>query len=169
MAAVWSAPAVFVCENNLYGEYSPYRTTTPVDDIAVRAASYDIPGEIVDGNDVEAVHRVTAAAARLARSGGGPTLIECKTYRQRGHSRSDPGAYRAPGELERWKDRDPLLVQGRRLVEEGLLTEESRARLAEEAAAEIEAAAREAEASPWPTLDDLAEYADEPLELEQVG
>jgi pyruvate dehydrogenase E1 component alpha subunit len=169
MAAVWSAPAVFVCENNLYGEYSPYRTTTPVDDIAVRAASYDMPGEIVDGNDVEAVHRVTATAAERARSGGGPTLIECKTYRHRGHSRSDPGAYRVPGELERWKERDPLLVQGQRLVAEGILTEESRARLAADAAAEIEAAAREAEASSWPTLNDLAEYADEPLALEQVG
>jgi pyruvate dehydrogenase E1 component alpha subunit len=168
MASVWSAPALFVCENNLYGEYSPYRTTTPIDDIAVRAASYDIPGVIVDGNDVEAVNRVTAVAAERARSGGGPTLIECKTYRQRGHSRSDPGAYRAPGELERWKLRDPLIVQGNRLVEEGILTEETRARLADEVKAEIEAAAREAEASPWPTLEDLAEYADEPLALEEI-
>jgi pyruvate dehydrogenase E1 component alpha subunit len=165
MAAVWSAPVLFVCENNLYGEYSPYRTTTPVDDIAVRAASYDIPGEIVDGNDVEAIHQVAAAAAERARSGGGPMLIECKTYRHRGHSRSDAAAYRPAGELDRWKERDPLLIQGRRLVQEGVLTDEALARLAEEARAEIDAAAREAEAAPWPTEDDLAEYADEPMAL----
>jgi acetoin:2,6-dichlorophenolindophenol oxidoreductase subunit alpha len=168
MAAVWSAPALFVCENNLYGEYSPMRTTTPIEDIALRASSYAIPGEIVDGNDVEAVHAVTAAAVARARAGDGPTLIECKTYRQRGHSRSDPAAYRPPGELERWKERDPLHIHGRRLVEEGVLSEEACARIAGEAKAEVEAAAREAEASPWPTVMDLAEYADEPIDPEDA-
>jgi acetoin:2,6-dichlorophenolindophenol oxidoreductase subunit alpha len=168
MAAVWDAPAVFVCENNLYGEYSPIATTTPVEHLAVRAGSYGIPGEIVDGNDVDAVQRVAQVAVDRARAGLGPTLIECKTYRLRGHSRSDPGAYRAPGELDRWKLRDPLIVHGRRLVEEGVLTEEAREAIAAEVRDEIATAAREAEAAAWPTVDELAEYADDPLTMEGV-
>jgi pyruvate dehydrogenase E1 component alpha subunit len=168
MAAVWKAPAVFVCENNLYGEYSPIAATTPIEDLAVRAGSYGMPGEIVDGNDVDAVQLAAQAAVDRARAGDGPTLLECKTYRLRGHSRSDPGAYRPAGELDRWKERDPLLVHGRRLVEEGVLTEEAREQIAAAARDEIAAAARDAEAAAWPTVDELAEYADDPLTMEGV-
>jgi pyruvate dehydrogenase E1 component alpha subunit len=108
LASVWSLPAVFVCENNLYGEYSPLRTTTPIDDIADRAAGYGMPGVVVDGNDVLAVRAAVGDAAERARAGRGPTLIEAKTYRHHGHSRSDPAAYRPDGELEAWMRRDPI-------------------------------------------------------------
>ena len=100
MAAVWQAPVVFVITNNLYGEYSSVRATTPIDDLAERAGPYRIPAAIVDGQDVDAVHAAAAEAVSRARSGDGPTLLEMKTYRYSGHSRSDPAKYRAPGELD---------------------------------------------------------------------
>lgn len=96
MAAVWKAPVVFVCENNLYGEFSPIRATTPIDDIATRASSYGMPGEVVDGNDIEAVFERVSVAVERGRRGDGPTLLECKTYRYRGHSRSDPASIGRP-------------------------------------------------------------------------
>ena len=105
MAAVWKAPVIFIVTNNLYGEYSPVRMTTPIDDLARRADPFDIPGVIVDGQDVEAVNAATAEAVARARAGDGPSLLEMKTYRYRGHSRSDPANYRVDGELERWKER----------------------------------------------------------------
>lgn len=108
LAAVWRLPAVFVCENNLYGEYSPLAATTPVERLADRAATFAMPGVQVDGNDVLAVRATVTAATERARSGEGPTFIEALTYRQRGHSRSDPGAYRPAGELERWLELDPI-------------------------------------------------------------
>jgi acetoin:2,6-dichlorophenolindophenol oxidoreductase subunit alpha len=108
LASVWSLPAVFVIENNQYGEYSPLRTTTPIDRLADRAAAYGMPGVFVDGNDVVAVRAVAAHAVARARAGDGPTLIEADTYRQVGHSRSDPATYRPEGELERWLERDPV-------------------------------------------------------------
>ncbi len=121
MAAVWRAPVVFVVVNNLYGEYSPLRTTTPIDDLAERAVAYGIPGEIVDGQDVDVVYASVAAATARARRGDGPTLLEMKTYRYRGHSRSDPAKYRPDGELDAWKGRDPIDILGHRLVDEGVL------------------------------------------------
>jgi len=108
MAAVWKLPAIFVIENNQYGEYSPLRTTTPIDRLADRATSYGIPGVYVDGNDIVSVLSVATEAVRRARSGEGPTLIEADTYRQVGHSRSDPATYRPEGELDRWMLRDPI-------------------------------------------------------------
>ncbi len=115
MAAIWRAPTVFVVENNLYGEYTPMRQTTPIDDLASRAAGYGMPGIIVDGQDVEAVYDVATEAVARARAGDGPTLIEAKTYRFRGHSRTDPAKYRPPGELDAWQLRDPITLLGRRL------------------------------------------------------
>ncbi|MDT0203160.1 thiamine pyrophosphate-dependent dehydrogenase E1 component subunit alpha [Nocardioides sp. AE5] len=109
LAAVWSLPVIFFCENNLYGEYTPWRATTRVERLADRAASYGMPGVRVDGNDVVAVHQVTAEAVARARSGAGPTLIESVTYRHRGHSRTDPATYRPEGELDRWLEVDPVL------------------------------------------------------------
>jgi TPP-dependent pyruvate/acetoin dehydrogenase alpha subunit len=108
MAAVWKLPAVFVIENNQYGEYSPVAATTPITRLADRAASYGIPGVFVDGNDIVSVQSVATTAVRRARAGEGPTLIEANTYRQVGHSRSDPATYRPEGELERWLARDPI-------------------------------------------------------------
>lgn len=120
MASIWKLPAIFVCENNLYGEYSPIATTTPVDSIADRADSYGMAKSRVDGNDVIAVHAAAFGAAERARAGNGPTLIEAMTYRQKGHSRSDPGAYRPEGELDAWLERDPILLHERALLNAGV-------------------------------------------------
>jgi len=158
MAAVWRAPVVFILVNNQYGEYSPVRATTPIDDLARRAESYAMPGRIVDGQDVDAVHAATAEAVARARAGDGPTLLEMKTYRYRGHSRSDPARYRPPGELEAWKARDPIDILGRRLAEEGLLSPEEQDEIRAETQAAIDAAAARAAAAPYPTLDEAARY-----------
>lgn len=110
LAAIWKLPVVFVIENNLYGEYSPLAATTPILRLAERASSYGIPGVFVDGNDIVSVMEVAKAAVQRARDGEGPTLIEAETYRQQGHSRSDPAAYRPDGELDRWLARDPIVL-----------------------------------------------------------
>ncbi len=123
LAAVWSLPVVFVCENNLYGEYSRINRTTPVIDIAVRANSYGIPAEIVDGQNVDDIEKAIVEASGRARAGGGPTLIEAKTYRYAGHSRSDKATYRPAGELDEWLQRDPIKLYGRTLVTEGSIDE----------------------------------------------
>lgn len=108
LAAVWKLPAIFLCENNLYGEYSPLSATTPVRDLAGRAAAYAMPGVQVDGNDLLAVREVVGEAVARARAGEGPTLVEALTYRHSGHSRSDPATYRPAGELDEWLRRDPI-------------------------------------------------------------
>lgn len=121
LAAIWKLPVVFVCENNQYGEYSRIDRTTPVVDLAVRATSYEMPSEIVDGQDVDAVEAALARAVARARRGDGPTLVEAKTYRYAGHSRSDKATYRPPGELLAWQERDPITLFAARLTEEGVL------------------------------------------------
>lgn len=108
LAAVWRLPVIFICENNLYGEYTPLRATTPIDDLSERAAAYAMPGSIVDGNDVQAVRQVVGEAVERARQGAGPTFVEAKTYRHSGHSRTDPAKYRPPEEVAAWRARDPL-------------------------------------------------------------
>jgi TPP-dependent pyruvate/acetoin dehydrogenase alpha subunit len=158
MAAVWKAPVVFVVSNNLYGEYSPMRDTTPIDDLARRADPYGMPGVIVDGQDVEAVNQATTTAVERARSGEGPSLLEMKTYRYRGHSRSDPAKYRPDGELDAWKERDPILVLGARLAEEGILDMAAQANAREETQAEIDAAAERAATAPHLTLEEARDY-----------
>jgi TPP-dependent pyruvate/acetoin dehydrogenase alpha subunit len=119
LAAVWKLPAVFVCENNLYGEYSPIASTTPVEQLVDRAASYAMAAARVDGNDVVAVRRTAVEAVARARGGSGPTLIEALTYRWSGHSRSDPAKYRPRGELESWQQRDPIKRLREQLCDEG--------------------------------------------------
>ena len=149
LAGVWQLPVVFVCENNLYGEYSPLRSTTPIDRLADRAAGYGMPGVRVDGNDVEAVRAVVADAAATAREGGGPTFVEALTYRQCGHSRSDPAAYRPEGELARWIQRDPLNVTAASLASRGV-SEEDLAAVRVDCENEIVAASQRAVAAPAP-------------------
>ncbi len=124
LAAVWKLPALFVCENNLYGEYSPLARTTPLERLADRAAAYAMPSARIDGNDVLGVRAVVGEAVERARRGDGPTLIEALTYRHSGHSRSDPGAYRPPGELERWLERDPITLFARVLEAQGIRPDE---------------------------------------------
>ena len=120
-AAIRKLPVVFVCENNLYGEYTRIQLSTPVEDIAVRAASYNMPGVIVDGQDADKVAEAMAEAVARARRGDGPTLVEMKTYRYSGHSRSDPATYRLAGELDAWLKRDPIDIFAARMVKENLL------------------------------------------------
>jgi pyruvate dehydrogenase E1 component alpha subunit len=153
LAAVWRLPAVFVCENNLYGEYSRIETTTPVQDLADRAAAYAMPSEVVDGQDVTAVTGAVARALERARSGGGPTLLEMKTYRFAGHSRGDAGSYRPAGELQAWQQRDPIEVYRTALLSEtagGAVDAETVDRVRAAAADRIAAAERTVLASPAP-------------------
>jgi TPP-dependent pyruvate/acetoin dehydrogenase alpha subunit len=158
MAAIWTAPVVFIIANNLYGEYSPIRSTTPLDDLARRADPYGMPGSIVDGQDVDAVHAAPTIAVERARRGGGPSLLEMKTYRYRGHSRSDPARYRPAGELDAWKARDPVEILGARLIADGEIGPGDPAEIRHEVQAEINAAAERAAASPYPTLEETRPY-----------
>jgi acetoin:2,6-dichlorophenolindophenol oxidoreductase subunit alpha len=158
MAAVWNAPVVFIITNNLYGEYSPLRATTPIDDLARRADPFGFPGTIVDGQDIDVVHAATTEAVERARAGGGPTLLEMKTYRYRGHSRSDPAKYRPEGELERWKQRDPIDILGERLIAEGVIGPNDRTEIRNETQADIDTAAERAATSPYPTLEETIPY-----------
>jgi pyruvate dehydrogenase E1 component alpha subunit len=158
MASVWKAPIVFVIENNLYGEYSPLADTTAVSDLADRAKAYNMPGVIVDGQDVAAVREVADAAISRARQGAGPTLVEAKTYRYRGHSRTDPAKYRAEGELEQWKLRDPIDLLGATLAAQGVLSEEAQQGLRDEIQAQVDAAADRAAQAPVLSLEETRAY-----------
>jgi TPP-dependent pyruvate/acetoin dehydrogenase alpha subunit len=120
-AVVWKLPVVFVCENNLYMEYTPIASVTAVEHPAAdRASAYGLPSIIVDGNDADAVFRIAKETIGRARAGGGPSLIEAKTYRHSGHSRADPAKYRPAGELEEWLKRDPVTLYRGRLLELGI-------------------------------------------------
>jgi TPP-dependent pyruvate/acetoin dehydrogenase alpha subunit len=158
MASLWKAPVVFIITNNLYGEYSPVRATTPIDDLARRADPYGMPGVIVDGQDIDLVRAATGEAVERARAGDGPSLLEMKTYRYRGHSRSDPAKYRPAGELEAWRARDPIEIFGARLVSEGLLSEADRAAIAAETQQQIDDAAARAGTADYPTLEETRSY-----------
>jgi acetoin:2,6-dichlorophenolindophenol oxidoreductase subunit alpha len=158
LARVRDLPVLFVCENNLYGEFTPMAAVTAGADIRARAAAYGITAERVDGNDVEAVREAAGAAIARARSGSGPEFLECLTYRHLGHSKTDPATYRPPGELEAWLERDPLVLSARRLVELGaeLDAVETAERLVRE---EIDAAVEAALADPYPAPAPGREYA----------
>jgi pyruvate dehydrogenase E1 component alpha subunit len=150
LAAVWKLPALFVCENNLYMEYTPIASVTAVAQPAAdRAPAYGLPAEVVDGNDVVAVLEATSKAVDRARAGNGPTIIEALTYRQYGHSRSDPAKYRPQEEVDRWLKRDPLTLLADRLRGDGVAEEaiEERRRRAQDAVA---AAVEAAKAAPPP-------------------
>jgi pyruvate dehydrogenase E1 component alpha subunit len=150
-AAVLNLPVVFVCENNLYGEYSPLAATTAVEHIAQRAGAYGLPELQVDGNDVVAVRDAVAAAVQRARAGHGPTLLEALTYRQVGHSRSDPATYRPAGELDAWLERDPIRLLTRRLRDEGH-AEDDLDGVRRDAAQAVDAAMERARGWPAPPL-----------------
>ncbi len=155
MASVWHLPAIFVCENNLYGEYSRIEKTTPLTDIAARAAAYAMPGEIVDGQDVDAVMVAMSRAVARARSGGGPTLLEMKTYRYAGHSRGDPAKYRPSGELEKWKERDPIGLYERALIAAGTADAAKLATVRGDVERDVAAAVAAAKASPMPEAESI--------------
>jgi TPP-dependent pyruvate/acetoin dehydrogenase alpha subunit len=144
LAGLWKLPAIFFCENNLYGEGTPQSKQAPVADLAMRAEGYGFPGVIVDGQDVLAVYQAVKEAAGRARAGEGPTFVEAKTYRYRGHYEGDPQIYRLPGELEEWQARDPIPMFRRRLLDAGVFDR---------------AALRETEASVQAQLDEAVAYA----------
>jgi acetoin:2,6-dichlorophenolindophenol oxidoreductase subunit alpha len=153
MAAVWKAPVVFVCENNLYMEYTPIAQVTAVPNPAAdRAAAYGLESIIVDGNDADAVFRVARDAVTKARTGGGPSLVEAKTYRHSGHSRADPATYRPKEELQAWLARDPIPMYRARLADLGV-KDSVIAAVEAEVAAEVDRATEECKASPTPSLD----------------
>jgi len=158
MAGIWKLPVLFVLENNQYGEYSPIASTTPIARLVDRAASYGMPGVQVDGNDVVAVREAAREAVARARDGEGPTLLEALTYRQGGHSRSDPGAYRPPGELDSWLARDPILALERAMRAGGGGDAETRiSQVREAVAADVAEALERALSWPEPDADERFE------------
>lgn len=157
LAAVWKLPAVFLCENNLYGEYSSYASTAPVDNVADRASAYGIPGIIVDGQDPEAVKATIQEAVDRARAGQGPTLIEAKTYRYKGHSRTDTAPYRPAGELEQWLARDPINILADRMKADGQLTDAQFQQIHTTAQEAVQEATTWALEQPYPPLEAVYE------------
>lgn len=154
MAAIWDLPVIFVCENNLYGASTHLSKVTKIEHIAKRAEAYGMPGEIVDGNDVLAVHETAQRAVQKARSGEGPTLLECKTYRRGGHSRGDPAHYRPQEEVAQWLERDPIKIARQNLIENAILTTEEVDQIEKEVEVEIEEAVQFAQESPMPLPED---------------
>lgn len=152
LASVWGVPVVFLCENNLYGEYSPIERTTPFEDLYRRGAAYDIPSRAVDGQDVDTLVDELGAEFEAARRTPGPRFVEVKTYRFVGHSRSDTAPYRRPGELDAWMERDPIAILGDRLESEGVLSAQDRADLERDVAARVKDAVDVVKASPPPDL-----------------
>lgn len=152
MAAVMKLPIVWVCHNNLYAQFMPLHDSFPSEDIATMAVPYRMPAEVVDGQDVVAVHEAVQAAVARARAGEGPSLVECKTYRYRAHAEGVPDIShyepRPPDEVAAWKDRDPLVLFRQRLLADGVLSDSDLDRVEAEAAAEMDAAERFAMDSP---------------------
>ncbi len=140
MAAIWDLPVIYFCENNQYAMSMPINRASRVENLSARAAGYGIPGVTVDGNDLFAVHAATEAAVARARSGAGPTLIEAKTYRWKGHSKSDKQRYRTRDEVQSWQDRDPIARLAARMMADGLLGEDEFAQMEQEAQTEIDEA-----------------------------
>jgi acetoin:2,6-dichlorophenolindophenol oxidoreductase subunit alpha len=156
-AKVLDLPALFVCENNGYGEYTPMDLVT-AGTIVARAEAMEIPALVVDGMDVWAVREIADDAVGRVRSGGGPVFVEARTYRFVGHSRSDPGKYRPPGELEEWRERDPLLVAERRLAAEHGVAAERLAQVAADVERELQEVEEASLAAPFPDQAAFTEF-----------
>ena len=159
LAAVWNLPVIFFCENNQWASTTSVKSVMKIDDVADRAAGYGMPGLIVDGNDVVAVYSTVLEWAERARNGGGPVLIEAKTYRMRGHFVGDPQVYRSQDEVQAQRANDPIQRLERRLLSERILDSETLARLKAEVEEELAAAVQFGRESPLPqpeeALDDL--------------
>lgn len=159
MAAVWKLPVIFVCENNEWASTTPYLTTTSVKDISDRAVGYGIPGEIVDGNDVLAVYDASGKAIERARRGEGPTLLEMKTYRIKGHYVGDPQMYRTKEEVDqRFEENDPIRRFEEYVLKEGILSENEIKAIVAEVVSEVDNAVEFALDSPFPEVEEL--YSD---------
>lgn len=158
MAAIWKLPVVFVCENNKYGMSTSIDRSTAVKNISQRALAYDIPGLTIDGNSLEAVATAAADFVGRARSGEGPALLECLTYRHRGHSKSDRNRYRTKEEIESWVQKDPILSFQKQLLDLDFITEEQVKSIISSVEEEIEAGIQFAKDSPAPTIESLTEF-----------
>ncbi|ALS74124.1 pyruvate dehydrogenase [Planococcus rifietoensis] len=157
LASIWKLPVVFVCENNQYGMSGPAKEMMNIEDVAARAESYGIPGKVVDGNDVFDVMNGVSEAVDRARTGQGPSIVEAKTYRWKGHSKSDAKKYRTREEEQKWRAKDPIARLRDALIQEGLLTEEGATEIKAAAKKEIEDSVEFSKQSPMPTIDDLME------------
>ncbi len=159
VAGIHQLPVVFVCENNQYAISIHQRREVPVPDVATKAAGYGMPGMVVDGNDIFAVYQAARAALDRARAGGGPTLLECKTYRFRPHSNADDDRkYRSEAEVAEWRARDPIARLERYVLEHGLATEDQIADMRRTLQAEVDQAILEAERAPGPTRESLYDH-----------
>jgi pyruvate dehydrogenase E1 component alpha subunit len=158
IAATWKLPMLYVCENNMYAAQTAAAATHALSDVAARAAGYGIPGVVVDGNDIFAVYQAANAAVERARSGGGPSLIECKTYRWRAHTerRGQPDP-RDAAEREAWQRRDPIALLVRQLREQGELDDTRLQTIERDIMAALDDAAAFAEASPFPLPEQATE------------
>jgi pyruvate dehydrogenase E1 component alpha subunit len=157
LAAVWSLPVIFFCENNQYASTTSVKTVMKIEDIADRAAGYGMPGVVIDGNDVLAVYRAVSEWAARARAGGGPVLIEAKTYRMRGHFVGDPQVYRDQEEVVAQRANDPIMRQERRMLREQTLTDDALAQMRAEVEEELAAAVRFGRESPLPAPESALE------------
>ncbi len=154
LASAWSLPVIFVCENNLYAMGTRQSRIMNIENIADRATAYGMPGVVVDGNDVLAVYRATCEAVGHARIGRGPSLIECKTYRHKGHSRVDPGKYRPSEEVENWLAKDPIKRFRQKLLQIDTSLDVKIQEVEEEVRAEVEEAVKFAVDSAYPAPDE---------------
>jgi len=158
MGSLWQLPIVYVCENNLYGISVHQRRSQNIKDVAIRATAYDIPGEIVDGNDVQAVYDISQRAIIRAREGKGPTLIECKTYRWGGHHIGDPGtAYRSKEEVQEWKEKCPIKRFKEYLTREGILNQNEIEEIEKGVRENVDDAVQFATNSPYPAPEEALE------------
>ena len=157
LASVWKLPVVFVCENNQYAQFTPHSADSSVPDIYIRAKSYGMPGEMVDGMDVLAVHDRVGEAVRNARASKGPALIEAKTYRFFGHFEGDPQVYRTQTEVQEWQKRDPIHSLKAKMAKDGTLTDEQFVKLDDEAKEKVSNAVKFAESSPDPLPQEFEE------------
>ncbi|PCK21993.1 pyruvate dehydrogenase [Bacillus pumilus] len=157
LASIWDLPVVFICENNQYGMSGPVKEMIKIEDISTRAKSYGIPGKTVDGNDMVEIMNTVDEAVSRARGGEGPSLIEMKTYRWKGHSKSDAKKYRTREEETEWRQKDGIKRFKSLLIDLNVLTEEQAASLQEEAKQEIEASVEFAKSSKEPSIDTLLE------------
>jgi pyruvate dehydrogenase E1 component alpha subunit len=157
MASLWKLPTIYCCENNSWAQFSPQNLTTKIIDVASRASAYDIPGVIVDGDDVIAVYEAARESVERARKGDGPTLLECKTHRWYGHYVGDPQKYRSKEEIEGCRKFDPIVKLETNLVQEGILTSKDVEEIKDKARVEIEEAIEFAQETPEPQGEEALE------------
>jgi 2-oxoisovalerate dehydrogenase E1 component len=159
LATIWDLPVVFVCENNMYATEVAFSDAARNTDVAGRAATYGLTAEAVDGNDVLAVHKAAATAVARARSGEGPSLVECRTYRTRAHAEGmGDGGYRSQEEIDSWKARDPITLLSATIVKDGIATEADLQTIDDEISTEIQDAVAFATDSPWPDPATVADH-----------